>query len=217
MAYSDFTLESALIRLGLRQTTAPLFPSAATFAPPSWLVQFLALSTPVAVSNEKARSESLIAPVLTAVREVTRERVAVFSGPRFDVDPVRGLVGDCDFLLALAPPVYPITAPVLAVAEAKRGDLDLGMGQCVAEMVAARDFNRDAGSPDGPVFGCVTSGEAWQFYRLDGDRLTMDSRRYYITQLPELLGVFGAALDEYDRATPPSPAPPSGPAAAPAR
>ena len=138
--------------------------------------------------------------MLSAVRETSGDRIAVFSGPQFNVDAVRGLTGECDFLLTLSPPIYPISAPVVAVAEAKRGELDLGMGQCVAGMVAAREFNRTAG----PVFGCVTSGENWLFYRLDGDRLTMDSRRYYITQLPELLGVFRAIIEEYDRANPPS-------------
>jgi hypothetical protein len=205
MAYGDFTLDLALSRLSLTQTTEPLFPTAAAVAVPTWLTQYLARNTPVALSNEKARSESLIAPVLSAVRETSGDRIAVFSGPQFNVDPTRGLVGECDFLLTLSPPIYPITAPVIAVAEAKRGELDLGMGQCVAEMVAAREFNRAAGLPDRPVFGCVTSGETWLFYRLDGDRLRVDSRRYYITQLPELLGAFRAILEEYDRATTPAP------------
>jgi hypothetical protein len=201
MAYGDFTLELALARLGLTQTAEALFPAAGPVAAPEWLVQFLARNTPVAVSNEKARSESLIAPVLTAVRETSGDRIAVFSGPQFNVDPIRGLVGECDFLLTLSPPIYPISAPVVAVAEAKWGDLDLGMGQCVAEMVAAREFNRNAGLPERPVFGCVTNGESWLFYRLDGDRLRADSRRYYIIRLDELLGVFRAILEEYDRAT----------------
>ncbi len=205
MAYGDFTLELALARLGLTRSTTPLFPAAVPVAVPDWLTQYLARNTPISLSNEKARSESLTAPVLSAVRETSGDRIAVFSGPQFNVDPIRGLVGECDFLLTLSPPMYPLSAPVVAVAEAKRGELDLGMGQCVAEMVAARDFNRNAGLPDRPVFGCVTSGENWLFFRLAGDHLTMDARRYYINLLPELLGVFRAILAEYDRATPPAP------------
>ncbi len=202
MAYGDFTLELALSRLGLSRTTAPLFPAAITVPVPDWLTQLLACNTPIALSNEKARSESLIAPVLSAVRQTSGDRIAVFSGPQFNVDPTRGLVGECDFLLTLSPPMYPLSAPVVAVAEAKRGELDLGMGQCVAEMVAAREFNRAAGLPTRPIFGCVTSGENWLFFRLDADHLTMDNRRYYVNQLSELLGAFRAILDEYDRAIP---------------
>ena len=71
--------------------------------------------------------------------------LAVYSGQRLDVDPARGLTGECDYLLAVAPPVLPLRPPLLTVVEAKKADLDLGLGQCAAEMVAVRTTWNSAG------------------------------------------------------------------------
>lgn len=203
MAYSDFTLETVTEKLGVTTGPADLFPNVTPVPPPQWLLDTFARNTPLATASEQARREALIAPVLSAAREVCGNRLAIYSGQRLDVDPTRGLTGECDYLLAVAPPVLPLRPPLLAVVEAKKADLDLGLGQCAAEMVAARDFNRKAKQPERPMFGCVTNGENWLFFRLVESHLIIDNRRYYLSQLSELLGVFRAILDEYDRATPP--------------
>ena len=84
-------------------------------------------------------------------------------GQRLDVDPDRGLVGECDYILALTPPVPRLRAPLVTILEAKKGDVEAGLGQCLAQMVGARLFNERAGQPPRPVFGCVTSGEVWSW------------------------------------------------------
>src|SRR5688572_31812860 len=58
---------------------------------------------------------------LLAVRELSDNRVGIFSGERFDVDSSVGLSGECDFLLTLSDPVPIIRAPVFFVVEAKIG------------------------------------------------------------------------------------------------
>ncbi len=198
MAFSDFGFEEVLTKFKLTHATAVLFPTVSRTPPPSWLTASLARITPAMRANEKSRSECLIAPILTAVREVSGDKLAVFSGARFDVDPANGLNGECDFLLTLSPPVYPIRAPVVAMAEAKKADLDLGMGQCVSEMLAAQAFNRAEQSRDGPMFGCVTNGDQWQFLRLDGTRLVSDWKPYSSAVLDELLGAFLAVMREFE-------------------
>ena len=64
-----------------------------------------------------------------------REIVSAF------VDAGRGLQGECDFILALTEPVPRLRAPLVTVVEAKKNDIEAGLGQCVAQMVAARDYN----------------------------------------------------------------------------
>ena len=59
----------------------------------------------------------------------------------FDVDASRGLNGYCDFILTRSPLQSVLTAPVVAIAEAKNDNLRTGLAQCIAAMVAAREFD----------------------------------------------------------------------------
>jgi hypothetical protein len=196
MAFSEFTLESAVRDLGVAVREADLFPALAPAAAPDWLPHLLARGTRLALISEKARSEFIVAPILLAARELSSGRLAIFSGQRLDVDAERGLVGECDFLLALGPAVPPLRSPIAAVVEAKKNDVEGGLGQCIAQMVAARAFNEAAGRAAAAVFGCVTTGEAWQFLRLSGDTVELDGRRFYLDNVGGVLGALLAVVAE---------------------
>ena len=92
------------------------------------------------------------------------------------MDPEHGLTGECDYILALTPPVPRLRAPLVTVLEAKKGDVEAGLGQCVAQMVGARLFNERSGEPARPIFGCVTTGEVWQFLRLETATVVIEVR-----------------------------------------
>ncbi len=150
----------------------------------------------LALLSEKARSEFIVAPILLAVRELTGERIAILSGQRLDVDPARRLQGECDFILALSEPVPRLRAPLLTVVEAKKNDIEAGLGQCVAQMVAAQVYNERSGQPLPAVFGCVTTGEDWQFLRLTGTEVTIDQGRFYINNVGDILAALQATLQQ---------------------
>jgi hypothetical protein len=114
---------------------------------PAWLQDLLARGMQLALLSEKARSEFIVAPTLLAVRELSGDRVAILSGQRLDVDPARKLLGECDFILALSEPVPRLRAPVFTVVEAKKNDIEAGLGQCVAQMVAVPAYNEGSGQP----------------------------------------------------------------------
>ena len=194
MAYTDFTLDSVESEFGISQQPGNLFADLAEVAPPAWLADQLARGMRLALISEKARSEFIVAPILLGVRELTGDRVSILSGPRLDVDPLRRLSGECDFLLSLAQPLPRLRPPLLAVLEAKGNDIEVGLGQCAAQLVAAQLFNERAGQPASPVFGCVTTGEDWQFLRLDGSELTIDPARRYIDRLGSVLAALLAAV-----------------------
>lgn len=59
-------------------------------------------------------------------------------------------------------------------------------------MVGARMFNEREGSTVDTIFGGVTTGEIWQFLKLEADRFTIDSARYYVDNLELLLGALDA-------------------------
>ncbi len=200
MAFSEFTLDSAVRSLGVTVGEADLFPGLVPAAVPDWLPGWLARGTRLALISEKARSEFIVVPILLAAKELAGGRLAIFSGQRLDVDAARGLTGECDFLLALGPSVPPLRAPIVAVVEAKKNDVEAGLGQCVAQLVAAREFNAASRGP-APVYGCVTTGEAWQFLRLAGDAVELHAARFY---LDNVAGVLGAILAAVGEAQPPA-------------
>jgi hypothetical protein len=120
--------------------------------------------------------------------------LAIYSGQWLDVDAELGLTGECDYILALTPPVPRLRAPLVTVLEAKRGDIELGLGQCVAQMVGARLFNEHAGHPVEPVFGVVTTGEDWQFLRLQGPTVTLHRERLFIAGVGGILAALQSIL-----------------------
>lgn len=78
-------------------------------------------------------------------------------------------------------------APFLCVVEAKRDDFVKGMAQCLTEMKVCQMNNQNLGL-NLDLYGIVTNGETWKFYRLTPDR-AMESQSYSLTHAAELLGV----------------------------
>jgi hypothetical protein len=194
MAYTDFTLEKVEKVLGVQTQSADLFGDLKPVVVPGWLTDQLARGIELALLSEKARSEFIVSPILLAARELAGKKVSIYSGQRLDVRPEQGLVGECDFILAASPPVPLLRAPLVPIAEAKKNDVEAGLGQCAAQMVAARLFNEQEGHAVARVFGCVTTGEAWQILRLEGDAVSIARTRYYIDNVGLVLAAWGAVL-----------------------
>lgn len=112
----------------------------------------------------------------------------------FSVDPNSGLAGVCDFLLSRSPEQLVVTAPVVAVVEAKNESIRDGMGQCIAEMVAAQVFNGREDNATGAVYGAVTTGTSWRFLSLSERVLVIDLNEYLILQPERILGILLAMV-----------------------
>ena len=189
MAYTDFTLDTVDRALGISAQPMDLFPNVASLPVPAWLQEMLRRGLRQTLLSEKARSEFIVVPILLATQEISPGAVAIYSGQRLDVDPQHGLVGECDFILSATPPLPALRAPILTLVEAKKNDIESGIGQCMAQMVGARLFNEQAGKSLPQIFGCVTTGETWQFLRLDGAVVGIDRNRYYIDNVGAILGI----------------------------
>jgi hypothetical protein len=100
-----------------------------------------------------------------------------------------GLNGAVDYLIASGKARFPIEGPIIAVAEAKPDNLITGLGQCIAEMYAAKLYNERNGTPVSRTYGVVTTGFNWGFLVLEGENVRMDSREYGIDALDEVLGI----------------------------
>lgn len=197
MAYGEFSIEEVKARFQLQiAEREEYFANIVPVAVSEFLTQTLAETVPlaVAISTEKARSELIIVPVLLEVRRQVQPRVSLFSGVEFNVDPARGLNGVCDYLLSLSPEQLTIEVPVVAVVEAKNDNLKSGLGQCMAEMVAARLFNQRKGRELQRVYGVVTTGSLWKFLRLEQDVVSLDLREYPISELGRVVGILLSML-----------------------
>jgi hypothetical protein len=143
----------------------------------------------VLVSTEKARSEFLIAPLLTELWRLADRRIGIHSGVEFTVEPENGLAGVCDFIITQSPEQLFVTAPILMVVEAKNEEMKRGYAQCVAEMLAAQRFNNRENTTLPKTYGAVTIGSTWKFFELDGATVRIDLAEYGIKDIGKILGI----------------------------
>lgn len=191
MSFRDYSVDEVQQRLGLRLQDAELFPAASPFAVSAEFAERVRYGVDLATSidTEKAKSEFIIAPVLMELRRLTGDRFKLFSGVEWTVDPSRGLNGYCDFILTRGGSQLFVSAPFLAIAEAKNDHIINGLGQCIAAMYAATVVNQAAGSPQAAVYGVVSTGTVWRFLRLTGDLVEIDTDNVLVSDLPRLMGV----------------------------
>lgn len=193
MLYSSFTLSTVIKQFSLIvKDKHDLFLGIDEIQPSAYLESTLTYNLPLAseINTEKSRSEMIITPVLLEVRRLVSDRISLFSGREFSVDPEQGLNGACDFLLGISESQLVILAPVVVIVEAKKEDIIGGLGQCIATMVAAQRFNQQEQSPVETIYGVVTSGTAWRFLALKDNLVSVDKMEYYINQISKILGIF---------------------------
>lgn len=199
MSYSDFTLRRAKQDFSLTIVEQPTFLPPVQPQPPSpYLAAFLDKQLPLALAlnTEKARSEMLICPILLEVKDTLNQQISLFSGNDFTVDPSVGLSGVCDFLISRSPKQLFIEAPAVVIVEAKREDLNGGLGQCVAEMIAAQPFNDKNNSPVPVIYGTVTTGDRWKFLKLEVQTVTIGLLEYTVPPVDQILGILVSLISE---------------------
>jgi len=192
MPYSQFTTITK-VKESFNLTTVEgfrLWPEIEAVQPSKILTEILEETIPLAVATgtEKARSELIISPVLVEVRRSLQRQISLFSGEEFNIDESLGLNGRCDFLISRSPEQLAIEAPAIVIVEAKQADLKTGIGQCVAEMVAAQKFNQEKQRPLTNLYGSVTNGLQWQFMKLSGTEVTIDLNLYPLPPVDQILG-----------------------------
>ena len=164
MSYSEFSLARVTKEFQLAIIEEEnLFFDIPNVVFSDFLKETLKYNVPLAVANntEKARSELIISPILLEARK-KQESFNFFSGVKFDVDESKGLNGFCDFIISHSKELLFVTAPVFMLVEAKNENILNGLGQCIAEMVAAQLFNQQENNSITSIWGAVTTGTIWQ-------------------------------------------------------
>jgi hypothetical protein len=195
MPYSQFSLSEVqeIFSLSINEGVG-LFASVLPIPISDYLRETLNYHIPLAlaINSEKARSELIITPVLVELKKLTG--YGLFSGVEFNVDPSQGLVGYVDFLMSRDPEQLFVKSPVVTIVEAKKEDINSGLGQCVATLIAAQIFNERKGQAIPELLGTVTTGSAWKFLKLGGKSLSIDLEEYSIRDTSKILGILSTAL-----------------------
>ncbi|WYL96826.1 MAG: hypothetical protein HEQ35_26250 [Gloeotrichia echinulata IR180] len=197
MSYSDFTLETVKKILNLDISSREnIFPQIAPLPASEYLQETLAYNVPFALASntEKSRSEMIIAPILLELTKKFAQEISLFSGVEFNIEPSQGLSGSCDFLISRSPEILLINAPVIMIVEAKKENIKGGLGECIAEMYAAKLFNEREGNEITEIYGVVTTGEIWKFLKLSGERAQIDLAEYFLNDVNKILGILATGV-----------------------
>ena len=179
-SFSDMTLEEAMPLIAAErfikwQIDAPARPPSDVLA--ANLRRMQRFDT---VSTEAAKL--LLIDALLAECIEAHEHLKIWKGEAL---VSATLTGFADYLIT--PDYAFVKAPLLCAAEAKRDDFKQGRAQCVGELAACREKNT-AAKYDLDLFGFVSNGQIWQFYKLTTTNEIYETTDYGVNALPELLG-----------------------------
>ncbi len=133
------------------------------------------------------------------MKELQRKnpQITLFSGISFSIEGEKLLNGTPDFMISARPRRADIEAPIFCMVEAKNGIIEEGFAQCAAEMYAARLFNKQMNEPYETIYGVVTNAFDWVFLRLEAEYIWIDTQRYFLNDLPRILGIFQFIINQY--------------------
>lgn len=196
-SYSNYSLDKITTQFGIQNKRVRLFPKVNKVVISEWLRNFLDIAEELPIKSEKARSELIVVPILIELRNINNKFFTIYSGESLNVDDTKGLKGECDFILAKDTGSFNINFPIIQIVEAKKNDIEIGVPQCAAQMIGAYLYNKQKGVEVPKIYGCVTTGDNWQFMQLENNEIQIDIRKYYLGDVAELLGVFQQIIDYY--------------------
>jgi hypothetical protein len=202
MAYRKFTLNHFSKKFGIQPKEQPLFElKEITLIPPSpHLLTELEQSKRIPYLTEKAKSELFVTPILKFLTVYNNFQFSYFSGYTLIADRKAGLNGECDFIFSTATNTKEMTAPIFNLVEAKNDNIENGLGQCAAQMLGARLFNqKNDGDKIEIIYGCVTNSFEWVFLKLENNTLFIDTERYYLGNIEQLLGILQYIILQYKK------------------
>ncbi|EDN66042.1 conserved hypothetical protein [Beggiatoa sp. PS] len=199
MSYSDFSVKKVktAFQINIHETLG-LFSNVSKKPISSHLQETLFDNVPLSISinTEKARSELVIAPVLVDIRKQYKKTISLFSGVELNIDKEQELNGFCDFIISQSAEQLYITAPIIMGVAAKNENIMSGLGQCIAEMIAARIFNENEGIEISKIYGIVTSGNLWKFLKLEDQEVYIDLDDYGIKEIETIMGILSAMIEQ---------------------
>jgi hypothetical protein len=131
----------------------------------------------ITLNSEMAKREFMIAPLLWEIIRHVKAKINVEYPIEID-DKLGGLL---DYLVR--------SEQEIIIIEAKKGDLDKGFNQLIAELIAMDKYQGDSDSPEF-LYGVVSIGELWRFGILNrkGKNILRDLHTYRVPE--DIEGIF---------------------------
>ncbi len=139
------------------------------------------------------QAKTLLIDALFAETVFPHPKLKVWKAATLNTDTLTGVA---DYLIA--PKRAYLETPLLCAVEAKRDDFERGRAQCLAELVACRENNRKEGH-EIDVFGIVSNGQAWQFYKLTPANEVYETPLYSLREMNDLLNQVATLISQSRR------------------
>jgi predicted type IV restriction endonuclease len=120
-------------------------------------------------------------------------RLKIWKGAPLESDRLQG---EADYLVTENKAF--LEAPMLCAIEAKKDDFEQGLAQCLVEMQACQWQNHELGRQI-DVFGIVTNGQGWIFYKLTLAGEVYETRMYAADDAEKTLGTLYAVFQACEK------------------
>lgn len=198
MSYKKFTIEKLKSQFNISLERQNLFVEIKPIEPSNWLIETLNLARLISINSEKAKSELIIMPILAEILKRNSDKISLHSGILLNADNKQGLNGECDFIFSNKAHSYFLESPVFALVEAKNDNINYGLAQCIAQLLGANLFNQKHQTPLDTIYGSVTTGDDWQFLKLQNNTIYIDDKRYYLADIALLLGLLQTIITTFN-------------------
>jgi len=178
--YSAMTLEAAM-NLIARDTLTAWEMNAPPRPPGETLKEILSRFDSFDLQSSESAKTLLIDALFVEIVPL-HPNLKVWKEAVLNTDTTTGVA---DYVIA--PKRAYMAIPLLCVAEAKKDDFAKGRIQCLAEMAACRWSNQQRGQTL-DIYGIISNGQAWQFYKLSRTGEVFETDLYGIEDLNGVLG-----------------------------
>jgi len=205
MAFTDYkSMEDVLRKEPVIVLNEEFLPKQVKKDLPDWFLQDItfALSIKSSQENEAFYEEFFIVPFLKEIWKHHRN-IKVWSHIYIQYDD--DLCGNPDYIVSALHEAHSyemLSTPLLAAIRAKQQNFIAGWGQCLATMLACQKINADHPRDDKPlppVYGIVSTGEIWEFGKLEAHTLKKISSPDFNCQPGPTCGSVGYIFSECER------------------
>lgn len=190
--FSSFTYAEAFKYLGIQEITPWKF-SVEPIAPSEFFQENLRQISEVFDLQSGEESKKLLIDAICQESLQQFKHLKIWKAAPLSDEQMTGYV---DYLMAERK-AY-LEDPFLCIVEAKKDDFEQGLAQCLPAMKACQ-YNNQLLCQKLDIYGIVTNGEGWQFYKLTLDGLVYGSELYAIGNLPQVLGILNFVFGQCEQ------------------
>lgn len=144
-------------------------------------------------ASEAARCEIMIFPILREIYKNYYQKTSLWVQKNLSYD--KQLTGTPDYMISQKSLLGKtmLDSPLLIIVEAKKNDFEQGWAQCISELIAAKNINKNQ---ELTVYGIVTDAKLWEFGQLKDKVFTKNIEGFMVTELSKLFGALKFIFDE---------------------